>query len=96
MRQLLVIFLTLTFALSAEARKYDDIMESGYISLAVYRDFPPYSYRKNGIPAGIDIEVGKEIASRLGVRPQWFWLTADENLEGDLRNAIWKGHYLGG
>ncbi len=96
MKSLLAIVLTLSVALQVQARTYDDIMATGYISIAVYRDFPPYSYRENGKPTGIDIEVGKLIAERLGVRPQWFWLTADENLEDDLRNAIWKGHYLGG
>lgn len=96
LRALLAFMFSLSIALAVEARKYDDIMESGYISIAVYRDFPPYSYRKNGVAAGVDIEVGKKLAERLGVRPQWFWLTADENLEDDLRNAIWKGHYLGG
>ncbi|WP_428635121.1 substrate-binding periplasmic protein [Sedimenticola sp.] len=100
MKQYLIILLTLAFSLSAHGRRYDEVVESGYIRIAVYRDFPPYSFRSTapqaGRPAGIDIEVGKRIARRLGVRPQWFWLTADENLEDDLRNAVWKGHYLGG
>lgn len=96
MKQLLVIFFAVLASLDAHARKYDDVIESGFIRIAVYRNFPPYSYRDQGKPAGIDIEVGRRLARALGVRPQWFWLTADENLEDDLRNAVWKGHYLGG
>ena len=82
------------FAEPAQARSYEDIIKSGYIEVAVYRDFPPYSYLHDGHAAGIDIELGKLIAKKLGVEPRWFWVTADENLEDDLRNAIWKGHVL--
>lgn len=79
---------------AADARKYDDIIESGYIEIAVYENFPPFSYQQAGQPRGIDIEVGKLIAGELGVEPRWFWFTADETLDDDLRNAVWKGHYL--
>ncbi len=78
----------------AEARKYDDIIDSGYIEIAVYNDFPPYSFKQDGKPQGIDIEVGRLIARELGVEPRWFWFNADETLDDDLRNAVWKGHYL--
>lgn len=84
----------LAMAQSAQARIYDDIIESGYIEIAVYNDFPPYSFKESGEPRGIDIEVGKMIAEALGVEPRWFWFNADETLDDDLRNAIWKGHYL--
>jgi polar amino acid transport system substrate-binding protein len=76
---------------TAQARKYDDVIESKYIEFAVYRDFPPYSFLKDGKPAGIDVDIGKRIASDMGVEARWLWLTADENLDDDLRNAVWKG-----
>lgn len=96
MRHLITLGLLLfvVFAEPAQARSYEDIIKSGYIEVAVYRDFPPYSYLQDGQAAGIDIELGKLIAKKLGVEPRWFWVTADENLEDDLRNAIWKGHVL--
>jgi len=96
MKYLLSLCLLCCLSVSVQSRTYTDVVDSGYISIAVYRDFPPYSYMNNGSPAGIDIEVGAQIAQRLGLKPQWFWLTADENLDDDLRNAVWKGHYLGG
>ena len=96
MRHLITLGLLLfvVFAEPAQARSYEDIIKSGYIEVAVYRDFPPYSYLHDGHAAGIDVELGKLIAKKLGVEPRWFWVTADENLEDDLRNAIWKGHVL--
>ena len=78
----------------ANARSYEDIIESGQITIAVYNDFPPYSFLQDGEPAGVDIEIGKHIAKGLGVSVEWLWINADENLEDDLRNAIWKGHII--
>ncbi|ARD43045.1 transporter substrate-binding domain-containing protein [Colwellia sp. PAMC 21821] len=83
------IFCTTTFA-----RSYDDIIESNEITVAVYRDFTPFSYQVNGEAKGIDIEVAKHIAKKLGVELRFRWVTADENVEGDLRNNLWKGHFL--
>ncbi|MCP4487429.1 MAG: ABC transporter substrate-binding protein [Gammaproteobacteria bacterium] len=81
-------------AFGVDARSFDDVVDSGYIEIAVYRDFPPYSFTGEGEASGIDIEIGKMIAAELGVEPRWFWFNADETLDDDLRNAIWKGHYL--
>ena len=76
---------------TAQARKYDDVIQSKYIEFAVYRDFPPYSFLEDGKPAGIDVDIGMRIAADMGVEARWLWLTADENLDDDLRNAVWKG-----
>ncbi|WP_415887980.1 substrate-binding periplasmic protein [Neptuniibacter sp. QD72_48] len=78
----------------AQARYYDDVIDSGYIRVGFYRDFPPYSYMENGKAVGVDVEVGKKIAEKLGVEFREHWITPDENLEDDLRNNVWKGHYL--
>ena len=69
MRHLITLGLLLfvVFAEPAQARSYEDIIKSGYIEVAVYRDFPPYSYLQDGQAAGIDIELGKLIAKKLGV-----------------------------
>ncbi len=93
-RGLLTTLLLAMLSSLVEARIYDEIIESGYIEIAVYNDFPPYSYLDSGKPRGVDIEVGKLVAAELGVKPRWFWFNADETLDDDLRNAVWKGHYL--
>jgi ABC-type amino acid transport substrate-binding protein len=83
------IFCTTTFA-----RSYDDIVASNEITVAVYRDFAPFSYQINGEAKGIDVDVAKHIAKGLGVELRLRWVTADENVEDDLRNNLWKGHFL--
>ena len=74
----------------------DTIQDRGWISFAVFEDYPPYSYEVNGKPAGIDIEIGKIIAEDLGVEPRFQMVAAGENLEADLRNHLWRGPIVGG
>ncbi|PHQ25442.1 amino acid ABC transporter substrate-binding protein [Marinobacter guineae] len=75
-------------------RTYDIILESGYLKVGVYENFPPYSYEVDGEPRGIDVELGRRIAEEMGVDFIVHWITPDENLGDDLRNNVWKGHYL--
>ena len=82
------------FCSTAFARSYDDIIESNEIVVAVYRDYTPFSYQENGEAKGIDVVIAKHIARKLGVKLRFRWVTADENVEGDLRNNLWKGHFL--
>ncbi|OFC72479.1 substrate-binding periplasmic protein [Alteromonas confluentis] len=81
-------------AFSVQAKSYDDIIDAGVITIAVYNNFPPYSYLENDKPTGIDIDVGNAIAKGLGVKAEFMWINADENLEDDLRQAVWKGHII--
>lgn len=75
-------------------RTYDVVMESGQLNVGVYENFPPYSYIREGEAAGVDVAIGKRIAEELGVTFQVHWIVPDETLQGDLRNNVWKGHYL--
>ena len=71
-------------------------MADGRLRVAVYRDNPPFSYRDGGRLTGVDVDLGRVIAERLGVKVDYMELTAGETVFDDLRNAVWKGHYLGG
>lgn len=73
------------------------VKSRGVLDVAMYADFPPWSYKNaDNKPAGVDVDLGKALAEKLGVsfKPRLF--AADENMEDDLRNNVWKGHYLGG
>lgn len=67
------------------------IRHSGLLKVALYKNFPPFSH--NG--EGIDVELAEALAAKLGVKMSPLWFEADENMEDDLRNMVWKGHYLG-
>lgn len=81
---------------TAAAANLDDLKAAGSLRVAVYRDFPPFSYLDNGELSGIDVELARTIGRKLGLAVQFMVLTATEDVDGDLRNAVWKGHYLGG
>jgi ABC-type amino acid transport substrate-binding protein len=83
-------------ATAQEADALEQVLERGVLRVAVYRDFPPYSYRKDGRYVGLDVDVARALATHLGVGLDLMRLVADENMGDDLRNAVWKGHYLGG
>lgn len=74
----------------------DTIQEQGFMSFAVYEDYPPYSWLDAGKPRGVDIDIARIIADDLGVEARFNFVSADENLDADLRNNIWKGALIGG
>jgi ABC-type amino acid transport substrate-binding protein len=80
----------------ATARPLDNVVASGTIKIAVYRDNPPFSFRRQDALAGIDVEIGRRVAGSLSVTAEFMEVTADESVDDDLRNAVWKGHPLWG
>ncbi|KRB85284.1 ABC transporter substrate-binding protein [Sphingomonas sp. Root710] len=67
----------------------------GVLRVAVYRDNAPWSSTQDGKVVGIDADIARAIAAKLGVRVDLAEITADEGVEDDLRNAVWKGGLLG-
>lgn len=90
------IFLVFAFIAPSYAASLEKVKEKGALEVAVYKNFPPYSYVEKGKQVGIDVDIAKELASRLSLAANIRMVGADENVEDDLRNNIWKGHYLGG
>lgn len=73
------------------------IRQNGTLEAAVYADFPPFSSGKSTQDAkGIDVDLARSIAQRLGVNLRLRLVSAGESTSDDLRNHIWKGHYMGG
>lgn len=77
-----------------KVRAFDDIIDSGLLKVAMYENFPPYSFMAEGEPRGVDVELAQKMAAGLDLKLDLLWITPDETLDGDLRNFIWKGHYL--
>ncbi|MBC7416071.1 MAG: transporter substrate-binding domain-containing protein [Herminiimonas sp.] len=69
----------------------EKIRKSGTLKVAVYDDFAPFSK----LGKGIDVDLGDALAKKLGLKLSLLSFPAGENLNDDLRNMVWKGHYLG-
>jgi len=67
------------------------LQQSGILKVAVYKDFAPFS----GKDGGIDIDLANALAQKLGLKLSLLPFDAGEKLSDDLRNMVWKGHYLG-
>jgi ABC-type amino acid transport substrate-binding protein len=67
------------------------IRARGSLSVAVYKSMPPFHV--DG--AGIDVKIAEQLAQELGVKLNLLPFSAGENMQDDLRNMVWKGHYLG-
>jgi polar amino acid transport system substrate-binding protein len=97
MRRLMLFCLVLLLGCAqarAQVRAYDDMVAAGSLRVAVYDDFFPYSQRDGGTPRGVDVALAEALAAGLGLRLELLWVTPGEKLDDDLRNFIWKGHYL--
>lgn len=69
----------------------DEIEEQGFMTFALYTDYPPYSWLDGTTPRGVDVEIARLIAGDVGVEPRFRFVFAAEGLEADLRNNIWQG-----
>lgn len=95
-RLLLAAVLIVAATLPGFAVSLDTVMERGVVRFAVYRDFPPFSHRVGDTLEGADVDLAKAIGEKMGLGVEFMELTADENMDDDLRNAVWKGSILGG
>lgn len=67
------------------------IKQSGVLKVAVYNDFAPFSAGDQGI----DIDLADALAKKLGLKLSLLPFPAGDTESDDLRNMVWKGHYLG-
>jgi ABC-type amino acid transport substrate-binding protein len=74
----------------------DEIVARGTITIGAYEDFAPYSYYENGEIKGTDVEIAKLIAEALKVKPDIKLRRADESVDADLRDYVWRGPVTGG
>jgi ABC-type amino acid transport substrate-binding protein len=73
------------------AAPLDKVRERGTLIVGVYNDMPPFHVAG----AGIDIDLARALAAALDLKLSLLPFNADENMNDDLRNMVWKGHYLG-
>ena len=78
-------------ALAAPPDALQRVRERGALTVGLYNDMPPF----HADGKGIDVELAQALADSLGVKMSPLPFNADENMNDDLRNMVWRGHYLG-
>lgn len=74
-----------------EAPALERIRARGRLVVGVYNELPPFSV--NG--EGIDVDLARALCKALSLDLSLLPFTAGENMDDDLRNMVWRGHYLG-
>ncbi|MDN5938495.1 MAG: transporter substrate-binding domain-containing protein [Salinisphaera sp.] len=93
---LLIAGTTLAATQNDTPSKMEQIRKDGNIEIAIYQDFPPWSYpAEDGGYTGIDVDIAKALADKLGVGLTLYPFRHDETMSDDIRNRVWKGHYIG-
>ena len=90
------IMVGLLFAQPGFARPLDEVVASRVLRVIVYDDNEPFSWTKDGDAAGIDVEIAKAIAAKLGVNAEITARMQGEALETDLRTNVVRGTFGGG
>lgn len=76
--------------------KLEEIRQAGSIEIAVYQEFPPWSFQaEGGGYKGIDVAIAKALGEAMGLNVTINGFRHDETMSDDIRNMVWKGHYIG-
>lgn len=73
----------------------EKIRASGVLKIALYKENEPYSDGNMARMTGLDVSLAEALAKQLQLTPSFLPFDAGENMGDDLRNMVWKGHYLG-
>ncbi len=86
----IIVMLTVTACGSKETNSLARVLEAEKYTVVGSGGYPPFNYMKDGQVVGFDVEVGAEIAKRLGVELNYVTSDWDGLIEG-LRNKRYDG-----
>lgn len=92
----ILIGLILTPVGAANARPLDEVLQSKVLNVILYEDNEPFSWTDNGEIKGIDADIARAVAKKLGVEPNLILRMQGEQIEQDLRFNIVRGTFGGG
>ncbi|MEQ1696670.1 MAG: transporter substrate-binding domain-containing protein [Hyphomicrobiaceae bacterium] len=97
LRSLLAIILVLTGGSgAASARPLDDVVASKVLRVILYEDNEPFSWNDKGELRGIDVEIARAVAAKLGVQAEITLRMTGEQIDQDLRTNVVRGTFGGG
>jgi len=86
----------LMLAGGAHARPLDEVIQSKVLHVVLYDDNEPFSWEEGGTIKGIDADIARAVAGKLGVEADLILRMQGEKLDQDLRFNIVRGTLGGG
>jgi ABC-type amino acid transport substrate-binding protein len=74
-----------------EPSALERLRAKGTLTVGVYQDLPPFHVGGRGI----EVDLAGALAAALGLKLSLLPFQAGEDMGDDLRNMVWRGHYLG-
>ncbi len=87
---------SLAFLAPAFARPLDEVVLSKVLNVVLYDDNEPFSWNDGGVIKGIDADIARAVAGKLGVKANLIVRMQGEKLDQDLRFNIVRGTLGGG
>jgi len=78
------------------ARPLDEVKASNLLRVVAYDDNKPFSWTDGGVAKGIDVDLGRALARKLGVEAEIILRMQGEKVDDDLRANVWRGPLTGG
>lgn len=82
-------------AQAQERTAVEKIRANGALKVALYKDNVPFSDGTASAMTGLDVSLAEALARELQLKTSFLPFDAGENMADDLRNMVWRGHYLG-
>jgi polar amino acid transport system substrate-binding protein len=80
----------------AGARPLDDVVATKELRVIAYEDNEPFSWEQNGEQRGIEIDLARAVAAKLGVGVAITLRIQGEQVDTDLRTNVVRGTFGGG
>jgi polar amino acid transport system substrate-binding protein len=72
-----------------------EVRQKGVLKVALYKANLPFSDASAQGAVGVEADLAQALAERLKLGVAWLPFDAGETMGDDLRNMVWRGHYLG-
>jgi ABC-type amino acid transport substrate-binding protein len=71
------------------------IRANGTLKVALYKDNAPFSGGPGNDMTGLDVALAEGLARHMQLKLSLLPFDAGEKMNDDLRNMVWRGHYMG-
>lgn len=71
------------------------IKSNGTLKVALYKDNAPFSSGPGDEMTGLDVGLAEGLARQMNLKLSFLPFDAGEKMNDDLRNMVWRGHYMG-